>query len=243
MTRAIANTAEPANTRRWPRYHVNLPVSIRAHAHDEKIAVPGLASELSQSGMALYGGIDLQPGDLMEVEFQTCGKRRVAGVVRNRSGFCFGLEFLDLMANNETLANLVQPNLVQPDVSAAPPPHEKTWLSAHRGDISIAIAVLLFLLTFLGTGWRSAYRAVQASTPVPSLTFSERILVGLGLAEPPPAPVVAGNPNAQVWVDVHTALYYCPGSELYGKTPGGKFTTQHDAQLDQFEPAARQNCE
>jgi hypothetical protein len=239
MTRVIANPAEPVNTRRWPRYHVNLPVSIVAEAEAKKIAVPGLASELSQSGMALYGGIDLQPGDLMEVEFQTCGKRRVAGVVRNRSGFCFGLEFLDLMANSETLADLVQP-----DRTAGPIPPWRSWLSAHRGDVSVAIAVLLFLLTSLGTSWRSAYRSAQASTsPVPALTLSERILVGLGLAEPPAALLVVGNPNAQVWVDVHTALYYCPGSELYGKTPGGKFTTQRDAQLDQFEPAARQNCE
>ena len=239
MTRAIANTADPVNTRRWPRYHVNLPVSILAQTNAKKIAVPGLASELSQCGMALYGGVDLQPGDLMEVEFQTCGKLRVAGVVRNRSGFCFGLEFLDLMANSETLANLVQPDETTPQS-----PDSRTWLSEHRGDISIAIAALLLLLAFLATGWRSAYRTVQASTfPVPSLTFYERMLVGLGLAEPPPAPLAAGNPNAQVWVDVHTALYYCAGSELYGKTPGGQFTTQHDAQLDQFEPAARKNCE
>jgi hypothetical protein len=237
MTRAIANTAEPVNTRRWPRCHVNLPVSISAQADTRKIAVPGLASELSQSGMALYGGVDLQPGDLMEVEFPTCGKLRVAGVVRNRSGFCFGLEFLDLMANSEALVNL------ELDKDAAQDPHWRAWLSEHRGDISIMIAALLLLLAFLATGWRSAH-TVQADTSLaPSLTFSERILVGLGLAEPPPAPLVTGNPNAQVWVDVHTALYYCPGSELYGKTPGGKFTTQRDAQLDRFEPAASKNCD
>ena len=69
------------------------------------------------------------------------------------------------------------------------------------------------------------------------------MLVSLGLAEAPPGPVYLGNPNVRVWVDLHTALYYCPGSELYGKTPGGKFTTQRDAQMDQFEPAARRNCE
>jgi hypothetical protein len=67
--------------------------------------------------------------------------------------------------------------------------------------------------------------------------------VSLGLAEAPPAPTYLGNPNAPVWVDLHTALYYCSGSDLYGKTPGGKFTTQRDAQLDQFEPAARKTCD
>jgi hypothetical protein len=81
------------NTRRWPRYHVHLPVFVAASTGVANIVVPGLVSELSRAGMELYGGVNLQPGDLLEVEFQTMGKIRVAGVVRNRSGFCFGLEF------------------------------------------------------------------------------------------------------------------------------------------------------
>jgi hypothetical protein len=68
------------------------------------------------------------------------------------------------------------------------------------------------------------------------------MLIQLGLAEAPPAPEDKGNPSVQVWVDQRTALYYCPGAELYGKTPKGKFTTQRDAQLDQFEPAYRKPC-
>jgi PilZ domain len=83
------------NTRRWPRYHVRLPVFIapRIQTSATGIIVPGLVSEVSRSGMELYGGVDLHPGDVMEVEFQTPGGIRVAAVVRNRSGFCFGLEF------------------------------------------------------------------------------------------------------------------------------------------------------
>lgn len=84
----------PANTRRCPRHQVNLPVRVAPGDDASQIAAPGLATEISQSGMALYGGIELQPGDLMEVEFQTSSHLRVAGVVRNRTGYCFGLEFL-----------------------------------------------------------------------------------------------------------------------------------------------------
>jgi hypothetical protein len=84
---------DATNTRRWPRFHVYLPVLIAAHADSENVTVPGLVCELSRAGMELYGGVNLQPGDLMEVEFQTPDKIRVAGVVRSRSGFCFGLEF------------------------------------------------------------------------------------------------------------------------------------------------------
>lgn len=236
MTSALANRANLLNTRRWPRYHARLPVVISAESDFSKVAVPGLACEISQGGMALYGGVALEPGDLMEVEFQTSGKLRVAGIIRNRSGFCFGLEFLDFTAGSEAISSVLNP------VSTAEPhPNWKAWLATHRGDAFIAMAAILLLLAFSAAGSPSAQpRVAQAK---PSLTFSERMLVALGLAEPPPVPIVAGNPNVQVWVDLHTALYYCPGAELYGKTPDGKFTTQRDAQLDQFEPAARRNCE
>jgi hypothetical protein len=48
---------------------------------------------MSEGGMTLYAGVPLKPGDLMDIEFQTSGAR-VAAIVRNRTGFCFGLEFL-----------------------------------------------------------------------------------------------------------------------------------------------------
>jgi PilZ domain len=235
MTTAMSNTASLC-TRRWPRYHASLPVLIAGRGEARK-PVPGLACEISQGGMALYGGVDLQPGDLMEIEFQTSGKLRMAGVVRNRSGFCFGLEFLDLMANTEAIADLVQPD-------DSPAQATKTWLSAHRGDFALLAAGFLLSLAFFSSDWQSSHQVAQANaSAVPSLTLLERVLVGLGLAEVPTTPILTGNPAAEVWVDVHTALYYCAGSELYGKTPGGKLTTQRDAQLDQFEPAARKSCE
>ena len=84
---------DSTNTRRWPRYHVHLPVFIAASPEATNIVVPGLVCELSRSGMELYGGVNLQPGEKMEVEFQTSGRIRVAGIIRSRSGFCFGLEF------------------------------------------------------------------------------------------------------------------------------------------------------
>jgi hypothetical protein len=117
-------------------------------------------------------------------------------------------------------------------------------LTKRRGDIYVGAAVVLLLIVLSGWGMRPAEYHVQSKNPPqPSLTLFERLLVSLGLAETPPAPVYLGNPNAQVWVDLHTALYYCSDSDLYGKTAGGKFTTQRDAQMDQFEPAARKNCD
>jgi hypothetical protein len=79
--------------------------------------------------------------------------------------------------------------------------------------------------------------------PNADLSVFDKLLIGLGLAEAPDAPEYKGNPETQVWVDLHTALYYCPGSDLYGKTPKGKISSQRDAQLDQFEPAYRKACD
>jgi len=49
---------------------------------------------MSEGGMTLYAGVPLKPGDQMELEFQTPGGARVVAIVRNRTGYCFGLEFL-----------------------------------------------------------------------------------------------------------------------------------------------------
>jgi GAF domain-containing protein len=133
------------------------------------------------------------------------------------------------------------------------------WLARQwqrrRANIYLVMAGIILLLVISGWGIRPAgttaagnnaapaQKAQQPqSPPQPQLTLFEKLMVNLGLAEPPPAPVDMGNPNAQVWVDVHTALYYCSGSDLYGKTADGKFTTQRDAQQDQFEPSNRKAC-
>ncbi len=115
----------------------------------------------------------------------------------------------------------------------------RIWLTKHRGDISIALSALVLLIAL--TGW-GLHPGSAGSSTQPRLTLFERMLVSLGVAEAPPQPAAAGNPNVWVWVDVHTALYYCPGTELYGKTPGGKFALQRDAQIDQFQPAERASC-
>lgn len=245
----IESSPAPVNTRRWPRYQAHLPVLISVKSEVSALAVPGLASEISQSGMALYGGVPVQPGDVMEIQFQTPGKPRVAGVVRNRSGYCFGLKFLSPMSSGDVMANVLQSGgagaeavLPLACVADAPNATWSAWLTEHRGDFSIAIATTLLLLALIGWGSRQQNFAPVQAPAEPSLTVGERILVYFGLADVPTVPKEMGNPKAQVWVDRHTALYYCEGADLYGKTPDGQLTTQRDAQLDEFEPAAGNYC-
>ena len=127
----------------------------------------------------------------------------------------------------------------------------RLW-NTHRGDIYLGIAVVLVACVLRWGLWSdhsskakgttTAANATHHKSPQADLSFFDRMLVQLGLAEAPPAAEDKGNPGVQVWVDLQTALYYCPGADLYGKTPKGKFTTQRAAQLDQFEPASRKAC-
>jgi PilZ domain len=85
--------SSPVNTRRWSRHPVELPVRVFPRGGDSKLTVQGRGIEISEGGMTLYAGVPLKPGDLMDLEFQTSGAR-IAAIVRNQTGFCFGLEFL-----------------------------------------------------------------------------------------------------------------------------------------------------
>lgn len=80
--------------RRWPRHEADLPVHVALLYGMNRTVVPGRGTEISEGGMALYAGINLKLHDLMEVEFLTPSRACVTGIVRNRSGYCFGLEFL-----------------------------------------------------------------------------------------------------------------------------------------------------
>jgi len=109
-------------------------------------------------------------------------------------------------------------------------------LRFHRADLYLGMAVFVAALALL---WPAAATPQRAA-----LGPWERALVTLGIAEAP-APVIHlhGDPGIAVWVDPHSALYYCPGEEQYGKTADGRFSGQREAQMDRFEPAGRSACE
>ena len=126
---------------------------------------------------------------------------------------------------------------------------------AHWADVCLATSALILVASLTWALWPRPVQRVAASDRTGSapagsapaeqkLTPLEELLVAMGLAEAPPPPAVyLGTPGTKVWVDLHNALYYCPGAEPYGKTPKGKFLTQHDAQAEQFQPARGQPCD
>ena len=88
----------PPNTRRWKRKQVDLQVFVILRDGESKVFVPGRLAEISKGGLALYAGINLQPGDPVEVELPA-PYSRVKGTIRNRDGYCFGVEFLSSLSS------------------------------------------------------------------------------------------------------------------------------------------------
>lgn len=82
------------HTRRWDRLPVDLTVRVVTSKGFSTTVVPGRGTEMSEGGMVLYAGILLNPGDLLELEFDMPLPSRVPAVVRSRNGFCFGVEFI-----------------------------------------------------------------------------------------------------------------------------------------------------
>ena len=151
--------------------------------------------------------------------------------VREATG---NLVFHDATSGDESLRIL--PVDVTAAAAAADPHGRRLKLRFHRADLYLGVAVLVAFVALL---WPTA------SAGRPELTPFERVLIAMGIAEAPSAQAevhYSGDPNIKVWVDTHAALYYCPGDDLYGKSSGGYYTTQHDAQMDRFEPALRRAC-
>lgn len=161
--------------------------------------------------------------------------------VANWSSAASARAFLEQLASAKRAPSLIQfaPSLV------------RFW-NNRRGDIYLVVAIILVACVIRWGIWSGhsvsataapkATAAAHQKSPEEGLSLFDRILIGLGVADPPETPEDKGNPTVQVWVDTHSALYYCPGADLYGKTPKGKFATQREAQLDQFQPAYRKAC-
>jgi hypothetical protein len=86
--------------RRWQRFRLDLPLRIIIHKEKTTI-VNGRGSDISEGGILIFAGVELKDGDEIFVEFTppySGDPIRVRGVVRNRAGYKYGVEFLWLNA-------------------------------------------------------------------------------------------------------------------------------------------------
>lgn len=115
---------------------------------------------------------------------------------------------------------------------------DNPWVRRARAQRRRKYAVVAALVVITaGLGWYSYFRRPEQEIPLVNSWF-----VRAGL-KPVVAPSFGGNPDAKVWIDLHTGLYYCTGDPLYRHTRDGRLARQSDAELDHFEPALRKGCE
>ena len=83
--------------RRWERHDVTIAVNIETVVNGERSSFSGQASDISQGGLRLFLTRSLDPGTSVRMEFQLpyhSDELVIRGVVRNRSGFTHGVEFI-----------------------------------------------------------------------------------------------------------------------------------------------------
>lgn len=158
----------PINTRRWPRHEVDLPVGVVLQCGPSRTLVPGRGTEISEGGMSVYAAVDLKPYDLMEIEFQQPSRTQIAGIVRNRIAYCFGLEFLTPLSSWADSGNRGQTPTGLPTAADAPllTPEAARIFEKLRAAKGNAFAYSLLARVLDAAGWpgeaqKAAHRAVS----------------------------------------------------------------------------------
>ncbi len=91
---AVANHKVP---RRWKRLPISVPLRVIVHRRESTVRVNGRGTELNEGGMCVFAGVEVRVGDQVEIEFTppyASVPMRLWGLVRNRSGYYYGIEFL-----------------------------------------------------------------------------------------------------------------------------------------------------
>ena len=104
-----------ASTRRWVRHKIDVPIRVIVSRSLKTRVVPGRGNELSEGGMALTAGVELKPGDEAAVEFTppyTGLPIRIRGVIRNRQGYRYGVEFVTASDEEKEQADRLRTMLI-----------------------------------------------------------------------------------------------------------------------------------
>ena len=83
--------------RRWERHNVSISVNVRTFLNDQHHIFRGEACDISRGGMRLFLTRELEPGASVAMEFLMPyhgAELVLRGIIRNRSGFSHGVEFV-----------------------------------------------------------------------------------------------------------------------------------------------------
>jgi PilZ domain-containing protein len=83
--------------RRWPRHNIEVPVRLITQKPTKAAVVQARGKQLSRGGMTVFAGVELCIDEQVAVEFippHVEQPIRVRSLVRNRSGYKYGVEFI-----------------------------------------------------------------------------------------------------------------------------------------------------
>jgi len=97
-----------ARKRRWERRKIDIPIRLIFwnSLHTAKI-VEARGRDMSDGGLAVFAGVELRVGDIVEIEFTPAYSGqplRVKAEVRNRRGYSYGIEYLKDTSTEQTQA-------------------------------------------------------------------------------------------------------------------------------------------
>jgi hypothetical protein len=98
QTETIAGGPQFSNSRRWPRFAINVPIRAVVQREDRVLIVEGRGNELNEGGLQVFAGVELRVGDSVDIEFTPPYQGlpiRARCMVRNRRGYYYGVEFLN----------------------------------------------------------------------------------------------------------------------------------------------------
>jgi hypothetical protein len=93
----IAGDVSPRPIRRAVRHKLDVPLRVIVQKHGGSVIRDGRGTELSECGMRVMAGVELNVGEGLEIEFTlpySSEPIRVSGAVRNRVGYRYGCEFI-----------------------------------------------------------------------------------------------------------------------------------------------------
>jgi hypothetical protein len=96
-TELVITQPQMMTSRRFRRYKLDVPVRVVVHTDEKTRIIDGRGNELNEGGMAVQAGVELEVGDVVDVEFTpayTGEPLRARAAVRNRNGYRYGVEFL-----------------------------------------------------------------------------------------------------------------------------------------------------
>lgn len=94
---AAASPAKSRLTRRWKRSRIDVPIRLFSWNASVPTISEARGDEISLGGVGVFASVDLATESIVEVEFAHSDgwPSRILAQVRSRSGFRYGLEFLD----------------------------------------------------------------------------------------------------------------------------------------------------